>query len=57
MTLYQAALSVINAYASNASGRKSIEENAEEDMYNDLVLLVEMLISLLTKDFLDLSHG
>ncbi len=50
-------MSVVKAYMANASGRKTIEKDAEEDTYNDLVLLVEMLISLLTKDFLDLSPG
>jgi hypothetical protein len=57
MILYEAAMSVVKAYMANASGRKTIEKDAEEDTYNDLVLLVEMLISLLTKDFLDLSPG
>ena len=57
MILYEAAMSVVKAYTVNATGRTTVDTNAEEETYNDLVLLVEMLISLLTKDFLDLSHG
>jgi len=55
LTLYQSAMSVVKAYAGHASGRKSLETTAEEDTYNDLVVLMDMLTCLLSKDFLDLS--
>lgn len=53
--IYQAAMSVVKSYALHASGRISSEKTAEEDTYNDLVLLIEMLTCLLAKDFLDLG--
>ncbi|ODN03763.1 Exportin-4 [Orchesella cincta] len=53
--IYQAAMSVVKSYALHASGRISSEKSAEEDTYNDLVLLIEMLTCLLAKDFLDLG--
>jgi hypothetical protein len=55
LTLYQSAMSVVKSYALHASGRVSSESTAEEDTYNDLVILMDMLTCLLSKDFLDLS--
>ena len=53
--LYEGAMSVVKSYALHATGRRNFERTAEEDAYNDLVLLLDMLNCLLTKDFLDLS--
>jgi hypothetical protein len=55
VNLYQSAMSVVKSYAMHARGRVSSEKNAEEDTYNDLVVLMDMLTCLLSKDFLDLS--
>lgn len=55
LSLYQAAMSVVKSYALHANGRLSSEKTAEEDTYNDLVSLLDMLTCLLAKDFLDLS--
>ena len=55
ISLYQSAMSVVKSYALHANGRVSSEKTAEEETYNDLVTLMEMLTCLLSKDFLDLS--
>lgn len=55
VNLYQAAMGVVKSYATHARGRITNEKTAEEDTYNDLVTLMDMLTCLLSKDFLDLS--
>lgn len=55
VALYQSAMSVVKSYAIHAQGRVSSEKTAEEETYNDLVTLMDMLTCLLSKDFLDLS--
>ena len=50
-------MNVVKAYAHHASGRHSREQTAEEESYNDLLMLMEMLFCLLTKDLLDFSSG
>lgn len=53
--LYQRSVDAIQMYADHNKGRKSIEKEAEEEQFRDLLLLMELLMNLLTKDFIDLA--
>ena len=52
--LYRLALSSTQAYASHTSGRVTREVSAEEDAHRDLLLFMELLMNLLSKDIIDL---
>lgn len=53
--LYECCLTTIQCYARNNSGRHTLEAAAEEESFNDIQLLMELLTNLLSKDFIDLS--
>ena len=53
--LYRYALDSIEAYATHTGGRISREASAEEDAHRDLLLFMELLQNLLSKDIMDLS--
>ena len=53
--LYQFSLDTIRAYAVHAGGRVTREASAEEDAHRDLLLFMELLMNLLSKDLMDLS--
>lgn len=54
--LYQRCVECIQAYAHHNRGRRiTKEKDAEEEQFRDLLLLMELLTNLLSKDFLDLA--
>lgn len=42
-------------YAHHNQGKRCIEKEAEEDQFKDILLLMELLTSILSKDFIDLA--
>lgn len=42
-------------YANHNKGRRTVEKEAEEEQFRDLLLLMELLTNLLSKDFIDLA--
>ncbi|XP_014251089.1 exportin-4-like [Cimex lectularius] len=54
-TFYEACLNTIQIYARTNQGRKSIHPNMEEDTFNDIHLLMELLLTIYAKDCIDLS--
>lgn len=52
---YEACLRTIQMYARSNLGRRSLEAGTEEDAFHDIQLLMELLTTLLSKDFIDLS--
>lgn len=52
---YEACLQTIQMYARSNLGRRSLEAGTEEDAFHDIQLLMELLTTLLSKDFIDLS--
>ncbi|XP_012863228.2 exportin-4, partial [Echinops telfairi] len=55
MNLYEACLTLLQVYAKNHSGRQRVDVTAEEDQYQDLLLIMELLTNLLSKEFIDFS--
>ncbi|XP_069695986.1 exportin-4-like isoform X2 [Periplaneta americana] len=53
--IYEACLQTIQTYARCNTGRLSLESAAEEETFHDILLLMELLTNLLSKDFIDLS--
>lgn len=53
--MYRFALGTVQAYAAHTRGRVTREASAEEDANRDLVLFMELLMNLLSKDIIDLS--
>ena len=53
--LYESSLSLIRTYADHQVGKRTVDKEAEEEQYRDLLLLMELLTNLLSKDFIDLS--
>ena len=47
---------MIRAFAKYNTGMQSREATAEEDQYRDILLLMELLTNLLSKDFIDFSQ-
>lgn len=54
MKLYEACLTLLQVYSKNSS-RKRNDSAAEEDQYQDLLLIMELLTNLLSKEFIDFS--
>lgn len=54
-TLYEQTINLIQMYAHHNQGKRSIEKEAEEDQFKDILLLMELLTSILSKDFIDLA--
>ncbi|XP_063743859.1 exportin-4 [Eleginops maclovinus] len=55
MKLYEACLTLLQVYAKNNQCRKRSDATAEEDQYQDLLLIMELLTNLLSKEFIDFS--
>lgn len=53
--IYEACLQTIQTYARCNTGRLSLESAAEEETFHDILLLMELLTNLLSKDYIDLS--
>ena len=53
--LYQQTINLIRMYAHHNQGKRSIEKEQEEEQFRDILLLMELLTSILSKDFIDLS--
>ena len=53
--LYERSISVIQMYALHNQGKRSVGKESEEDQFKDILLLMELLTNLLSKDFIDLS--
>ena len=47
--LYENSLALIRTYADKQVGRKTVDKEAEEEQYQDLLLLMELLTNLLSK--------
>ncbi|XP_072332936.1 exportin-4 isoform X2 [Scyliorhinus torazame] len=55
MKLYEACLTLLQVYSKNSLGRKRTDVAAEEEQYQDLLLIMELLTNLLSKEFIDFS--
>uniref|UniRef100_A0A8C3G3I2 Exportin-4 n=1 Tax=Cyclopterus lumpus TaxID=8103 RepID=A0A8C3G3I2_CYCLU len=55
MKLYEACLTLLQVYSKNNQSRKRHDATAEEDQYQDLLLIMELLTNLLSKEFIDFS--
>ncbi|KAM8857681.1 exportin-4 isoform 1-T1 [Synchiropus picturatus] len=55
MKLYEACLTLLQVYSKNNQNRKRSDATAEEDQYQDLLLIMELLTNLLSKEFIDFS--
>ncbi|XP_041114751.1 exportin-4-like [Polyodon spathula] len=55
MKLYEACLTLLQVYSKNNVGRKRVDVSAEEDQYQDLLLIMELLTNLLSREFIDFS--
>ena len=47
--LYENSLALIRTYAERQVGRRTVDKEAEEEQYRDLLLLMELLTNLLSK--------
>ncbi|XP_011873971.1 PREDICTED: exportin-4-like isoform X2 [Vollenhovia emeryi] len=56
MCVYDICLQVMQAYASCNSHRLTVDSTAEEDSFQDILLLMRLLTNLLTKDIFHLNH-
>nr|KAF6371195.1 exportin 4 [Myotis myotis] len=55
MNLYEACLTLLQVYSKNNLGRQRVDVTAEEEQYQDLLLIMELLTNLLSKEFIDFS--
>merc|ERR1711935_821647 len=54
--LYQQTINLIQVYAhNNQKITRTIEKESEEEQFRDILLLMELLTSILSKDFIDLA--
>lgn len=53
--MFQACLHTIQTYARCNSNRLTVDTTAEEDSFQDILLLMKLLTNLLSKDIFDLS--
>ncbi|GIY56076.1 exportin-4 [Caerostris darwini] len=51
--LYECVVNIITVYAKHNTGKLSRDSNAEEEQYQDILLLMQLLTDLLFKDFID----
>lgn len=52
--MYNACLQTIQTYAQWNTNRLSLEKASEEETFKDILLLMQLLRNLLSKDYLDL---
>ncbi|XP_077977331.1 exportin-4-like [Glandiceps talaboti] len=50
---YEVSLSLLQTYSKYNAGKRSYDVTAEEDQYQDILLMMELLTNLLSKDFID----
>lgn len=50
---YEICLRLVETYVKHNSGRLTEEVNAEEDSFQDMLLFLDLLTNLLTKDIID----
>uniref|UniRef100_A0A2K5BW38 Exportin-4 n=1 Tax=Aotus nancymaae TaxID=37293 RepID=A0A2K5BW38_AOTNA len=55
MNLYEACLTLMQVHSKNNLGWQRIDVTAEEEQYQDLLLIMELLTNLLSKEFIDFS--
>ena len=56
--LYERSIAIIQMYATHNQGKRSVSKESEEEQFKDILLLMELLNNLLSKDFIDLApHG
>ncbi|KAB0391987.1 hypothetical protein E2I00_015971 [Balaenoptera physalus] len=56
MNLYEACLTLLRVYSKNNVGRQRVDVTVEEEeQYQDLLLIMELLTNLLSKEFIDFS--
>lgn len=53
--LYTKSIAILRTYTHHNQGKKSIERDVEEEQFRDLLIIMELLSNLLSKDFIDLS--
>ncbi|XP_015609401.1 exportin-4 isoform X2 [Cephus cinctus] len=54
--IYEACLRTVQTYARCNTNRLTLDVTAEEDTFQDILLLMQLLTNLLSKDIFDLSH-
>ncbi|XP_065582120.1 exportin-4-like [Artemia franciscana] len=54
---YNSTLESMQVYAKHRKGRLTVEKNAEDEFFNDLTMLMDLLLNLLTKDMLDMGFS
>nr|XP_046471552.1 exportin-4-like isoform X1 [Neodiprion pinetum] len=54
--IYEICLRTIQTYARCNTNRTTVENTAEEDTFQDILLLMQLLTNLLTKEIIDCSH-
>ncbi|TRY89754.1 hypothetical protein DNTS_000004 [Danionella cerebrum] len=57
MKLYEVCLMLLQVYSKNNLGRKRLDVAGEEEQYQDLLLIMELLTNLLSKEFIDFSDS
>ena len=55
--LYQQTISLIQMYAHHNQGKRSVEKESEEEQFRDILLMMELLTSILSKDFIGKDFG
>lgn len=45
----------MNSHDIDGVGRRTVGDDEEEERYNDILLMMELLTNLLSKDFMDFS--
>ena len=53
--LYERSVECIMMYANHNRGRRSVEKEAEEEQFQDLMFIMQLLTQLLSKEFIDLA--
>lgn len=57
VSLYEACLALLQVYSRNSLGRQRLDVTAEEEQYQDLLLIMELLTNLLSKELIDFSDA
>ncbi|CAH1799119.1 unnamed protein product, partial [Owenia fusiformis] len=52
-SMYDCCLQLLQTYAKHSAGKLNLNSNAEEEQYMDLLIVMELLTHLLSKDFID----
>jgi len=57
VSLYKATVSLIDTYSKHNIGLRNVKKDREEEQYKDLVTLMQILSSVLCKDFISFASG